>query len=467
MALTDNTPIEKNSANETHQKSLEKKEKPLTKVIIRRLPPTIEQESFLEQISPIPDYDYIYSVKGDFSLGENAFSRVYINFINPEDVFNFKERFDNYVFLDNKGHEYPAVVEFAAFQKIPKKRKVKSDPKCGSIETDPVYLDFVESLKHQPQQEEKPEYSYQLTSENKTDITTPLLEYVKQRRIERQRIKEERREEKKRKEFERKKKEDDRRKRYEERSPIKTVAIKPNTPKPATNISEKSKDEEVKNKEAEKFDVPEKPTNLLSDKAGCSGSFKNKERKNDERKGFTTKPKYPLKPEKKDYYDKKTDYKRRDEYKPKNYEEYKKDDSKYVKKVKKYSERREERKNIVKQTENNSAQEKCENESASASSADTEQKKLSPDKTDISGKLDEEKTHSEPTVQNKSIVESENDAHNETNRMKENDPRTQRRIRNKDRPTMAIYQPGMLSKRKQNDADTDPKSSCTVSKEAT
>lgn len=466
MALTEVAHQEKGSSNDGQQKHTEKKEKPLTKVIIRRLPPTMDQSLFLEQVSPVPDYDYIYSVKGDSALGENAFSRVYINFVNPEDVYNFKERFDNYVFLDNKGHEYPAVVEFASFQKIPKKRnKMKSDPKCGTIEADPVYLDFVESLKQQPQQEEKPEYSYQLTSENKTDTTTPLLEYVKQRRIERQRIKEERREERKRKEFERRKiRDDDRRKRYEERSPIKTVVIKPNTTKPATQSKEK--DDEGKSKETENLDVAEKPQ---SEKSGYSSNIKNKERKNE--RTYPIKPKYPPKPEKKDYYEKKADFKsRREEYKPKYHEEYKKDDSKYVKKVKKYSERREERKN-VKKVENEQDQTKNETENTSKDIGETkisrhektEQEKQQPE---IPNKqpISEQQNETNSKI-NDNVGSGDRDESNECGKMKENDPRTQRRIRNKDRPTMAIYQPGMLSKRKQGDTDVDPKSNTSVSKE--
>lgn len=432
MALTDNP---EKATNETQST---KREKPLTKVIIRRLPPTIDRETFINQVSPLPDYDYIYTVCGDSSLGENSFGRVYINFVNPEDVFTFKERFDNYVFVDAKGHEYPAVVEFAAFQRIPKKRnKQKGDPKCDTIETDPVYLEFLELLKQQPQQEEKPEYSLQLsTSEAKADITTPLLEYVKQRRLEKQRIREERREERKRREFERRKvRDDDRRKRFEDKSPIKTVIIKP-------NVSKKEKEgEEVKeNKEtSEKQEVVEKPPVY-------SSGFKNKEKKFEERKTFTTKGKYPSKAEKKDYYDKKAEFKsRREEYKNKYQEEFKKDEGKFTKKVKKYSERREERKNVAKQNE------KKQEEDASESAKPLEEKKNDLDelasKPEANADEEENKEKEEPPKET---------CTGHSGKSKENDPRAQRRIRNKDRPTMQIYQPGMLSKRRQSEnSNTD------------
>ncbi|XP_033207112.1 regulator of nonsense transcripts 3A isoform X2 [Belonocnema kinseyi] len=187
-----------------------KKEKcrPMTKVIIRRLPPSMTQEQFMEQISPLPDYDHLYLVKADMSLGQNGFSRAYINFVNQQDIFIFREKFDNYVFVDAKGTEYPAVVEFAPFQRLPKKRMgKKKDLKCGTIETDLYYISFVESLKTQENEtgnnQPKTEYSYQPTDDTPKKISTPLLDYLKQRKHEKQRLREEKREERRRRDFDR------------------------------------------------------------------------------------------------------------------------------------------------------------------------------------------------------------------------------------------------------------------------
>lgn len=120
----------------------------LYQVVIRRLPPTMTQEQFLEQISPVPDHDYLYYVKADMSLGPNSFCRAYINFAEQKNIFLFREKFDNYVFVDARGLEYPAVVEFAPFQRLPKKRiGKKKDLKCGTIESDPYYIGFLDSLK--------------------------------------------------------------------------------------------------------------------------------------------------------------------------------------------------------------------------------------------------------------------------------------------------------------------------------
>ena len=72
-------------------------------VVIRRLPPTLTKDAFVSQIAPVPEHDYLYFVRPDRSLGPFAFARAYINFIKQEDIFTFKEQFDNYTFMDKKG----------------------------------------------------------------------------------------------------------------------------------------------------------------------------------------------------------------------------------------------------------------------------------------------------------------------------------------------------------------------------
>ncbi|XP_017876681.1 regulator of nonsense transcripts 3A isoform X2 [Ceratina calcarata] len=194
-----------------------KKEKcrPMTKVVIRRLPPTMTQEQFLEQVSPLPEHDYLYFVKADMSMGQYAFSRAYINFVEQQDIFMFREKFDNYVFVDSKGTEYPAVVEFAPFQRLPKKRVgKKKDLKCGTIESDPYYISFLESLKNQEAEsnvsQPKTEYSYQPPDNTPKKVTTtPLLEYVKQRKQEKQRQRDEKRDERRRRDLERRRTKED------------------------------------------------------------------------------------------------------------------------------------------------------------------------------------------------------------------------------------------------------------------
>ncbi|XP_031830941.1 UPF3 regulator of nonsense mediated mRNA decay [Nomia melanderi] len=194
-----------------------KKEKcrPMTKVVIRRLPPSMTQEQFLEQVSPLAEHDYLCFVKADMSMGQFAFSRAYINFMEQQDILIFRQKFDNYVFVDSKGTEYPAVVEFAPFQRLPKKRVgKKKDLKCGTIDSDPYYVSFLESLKNQEAEsnvtQPKTEYSYQPSDNTPKKITTtPLLEYLKQRKQEKQRLRDEKREERRRRDLERRRTKDD------------------------------------------------------------------------------------------------------------------------------------------------------------------------------------------------------------------------------------------------------------------
>ncbi|XP_043476608.1 regulator of nonsense transcripts 3B [Leptopilina heterotoma] len=237
-----------------------KKEKcrPMTKVVVRRLPPSMTQEQFVEQISPLPDYDYLYFVKADMSLGQYAFSRAYINFLNQQDIFIFREKFDNYVFVDSKGTEYPAVVEFAPFQRLPKKRVgKKKDLKCGTIETDAYFINFLESLKNQESDsgtsQPKTEYSYQPAENTPKKVTTPLLDYLKQRKQERQRLRDEKREERRRRDLERRRAKDE--------STVSKVLKNPDSEREANKNKENkeerekniSKDVKTRNKRDDKF----------------------------------------------------------------------------------------------------------------------------------------------------------------------------------------------------------------------
>lgn len=448
---------EVSSEKKGESKSSEKKEKPLTKVIVRRLPPSIDLETFLNQISPAPDYNYIYLAKGDSSLGENCFARVYINFICPEDVYNFKERFDNYVFLDSKGHEYPAVVEFASFQKIPKKRgKVRMDPKCGTIESDPLYSEFVKLINKPMEQDEKPEYSLQLTTENKNDTTTPLLDYINNKRAERQKYREGRREERKRKELERRKGREDERKRInEEKSPHKTVVIKPQG---KTSPKEDKTTEDEVERDTEKESPDDKPSKVYE----RSLFYKNKEKKFDKyEERRKEKPKYKDFPEKRDFkrgedreyrskydYDKKEKYEykkeRYDGYRKEKYEEPSREETKSTKKVKKYSEKREERKMEAQKAEQRKL------EQAEKNKESPPEDKSAQNKTPEKKENVENKNSSEASETPKKVSEK-------TEKERKEELKEQKRIRNKDRPALTIYRPGMLSKRKQVDGDNENK----------
>ncbi|XP_053311102.1 regulator of nonsense transcripts 3A isoform X1 [Spea bombifrons] len=203
-------------------KAREERKTALSKVVIRRLPPNISKEQLEEQLHPLPAHDYFEFCTADPSLYPHLYTRAYINFRNPEDILLFRDRFDGFIFIDNKGQEYPAVVEFAPFQKVSKKKLKKRDTKAGSITDDLEYKKFLENY---CADEEKisanPETLLgEIEAKTKELIarrTTPLLEFIKSRKLEKQRMREEKREERRRRELEKKRlREEEKRKRREE-----------------------------------------------------------------------------------------------------------------------------------------------------------------------------------------------------------------------------------------------------------
>ncbi|XP_048370012.1 regulator of nonsense transcripts 3B isoform X3 [Sphaerodactylus townsendi] len=193
------------------------KKETLLKVVIRRLPPSLTKEQLEEHLQPLPEHDYFEFFANDSSLYPHMFSRAYINFRNQEDIVLFRDRFDGYVFVDHKGLEYPAIVEFAPFQKAAKKKSKKKDAKAGTIEDDPEYKKFLESYSADDEKlASTPETLLEeIEARNKELIakkTTPLLNFLKNK----QRLREEKREERRRRELERKRQREEERRKWKE-----------------------------------------------------------------------------------------------------------------------------------------------------------------------------------------------------------------------------------------------------------
>ncbi|EHB07949.1 Regulator of nonsense transcripts 3B [Heterocephalus glaber] len=138
-------PSRDSAKGQNKQDRNKEKKEALSKVVIRRLPSTLTREQLQEHLQPMPEHDYFEFFPNDTSLYPHMYARAYINFKNQEDIILFRDRFDGYVFLDNKGQEYAAMVEFAPFQKAAKKKTKKRDTKVGTIGDDPEYRKFLES----------------------------------------------------------------------------------------------------------------------------------------------------------------------------------------------------------------------------------------------------------------------------------------------------------------------------------
>lgn len=145
----------KSGGSKRNKKNKKDAPAPMTRVVIRRLPPTMTEALFCEQIAvdgKLPANDEFYFVGPDWTLGQNASCRAYINFTNPADIFRFTDSYDGYTFVDSKGMEYQAVVEYAPFQGPLKARARKKDPKCGTIESDTHFIAFKEALEKEQEE---------------------------------------------------------------------------------------------------------------------------------------------------------------------------------------------------------------------------------------------------------------------------------------------------------------------------
>ncbi|KAF8792263.1 Regulator of nonsense transcripts 3A like protein [Argiope bruennichi] len=168
--------IEDTSESEEEEEIL-----PETKVVIRHLPPGMTGKSFFQLVSPLPAHDYKYFVEASKEHNQNMYATAYINFANREDAELFLKQYDGHIFQYGKGTKYKAIVEFAPFAKIPKGPSSK-DRICGSIDDDPDYLEFLESLKRKDTEASKEDDEVKTSTSKGFD---PLVHYVNTRRAER------------------------------------------------------------------------------------------------------------------------------------------------------------------------------------------------------------------------------------------------------------------------------------------
>ncbi|GMI72405.1 hypothetical protein like AT1G33980 [Hibiscus trionum] len=160
-----------------------------TKVVIRHLPPSVTQSFFFSQIDErfSDRYNWFSFRLGKSSHKQQSYSRAYISFKRPEDVFEFAEFFDGHVFVNEKGTQFKAIVEYAPSQLVPKP-STKKDGREGTIIKDPDYLEFlkliakpVENLPSAEIQLERKEAELS-GAPKETPVVTPLMEFVRQKR---------------------------------------------------------------------------------------------------------------------------------------------------------------------------------------------------------------------------------------------------------------------------------------------
>ncbi|XP_070693243.1 regulator of nonsense transcripts 3B [Pempheris klunzingeri] len=411
---------------EKTERPKEKKEA-MTKIVIRRLPPSLTKEELEEQLQPLPEVDYLEFFSNDTSLYPHLFARAYINFKNQEDIVLFRDRFDGYVFIDSRGQEYPAIVEFAPFQKTAKKRSKKKDAKCGTIAEDPDYRKFLEyyngddeKLASTPETllEELEAKSKELVAKK----TTPLLDFLKNK----QRIREEKKEERRRRELERKRLRDEERRKWreEERRKRKEAEKMKRLEKPL----EKDKDHV---KEEPKIKLLKKP-----DRSDDADSDKPKE-----------KAKKPEKPNKEDRPMGSADHKRRQNTENKEDRGRKADDQ-----VRKEFRERDTDRDREREREREKERRQKEKERIRRQDEDRRRRRERQDGENSYRKREEElKKERERALDKKKGENTGEPSHSERPEKPARDNRKEdsgkkERLRNKDRPAIQLYQPGARSR---------------------
>lgn len=172
---TSGTKLSKRVEKELHQ----------NKVVVRRLPPDFTEEKFKEFISPFPNYAYFCFSPGDHTLGTLGCSRAYIAFENEHEIVPFRDQYDGVLLESEKGGKFRAIVEFAPYQGVPKKAKRKPDARCGTIDKDPDFQAFMQSLETQPEPRPSVKLETYLEEQEANRIqdvqVTPLIMYLRDR----------------------------------------------------------------------------------------------------------------------------------------------------------------------------------------------------------------------------------------------------------------------------------------------
>ncbi|KAI9343416.1 Smg-4/UPF3 family-domain-containing protein [Zopfochytrium polystomum] len=158
---------------------------PRLKVVVRRLPPNLPEDTFLGVVAPWTvegTVDWLAYFPGklskSFPIKNHTFSRAYIHFTAQDHLIQFYKSFNGWLFVDEKGKtEYRALVELAPFQMMPKKVK-KANNRENTLDADPDYMAFLESLKNPP---EEPKVALIQTPvpSLETQKVTPLIEALR------------------------------------------------------------------------------------------------------------------------------------------------------------------------------------------------------------------------------------------------------------------------------------------------
>merc|ERR1711915_957495 len=119
-------------------------DKEMRKVVIRILPPEIDEEDLISTLPSVPKYVWRRfhpgkRVKGESKSSINA--RIYLAFLSTEDADSFISKYHGHSFVDEKGETFRAVCCYAPYQKLA--RGPKTDKTAGTLENDGSYVKWL------------------------------------------------------------------------------------------------------------------------------------------------------------------------------------------------------------------------------------------------------------------------------------------------------------------------------------
>eukprot|EP00917_Polyrhabdina_sp_WS-2016_P027148 GHVP01058046.1.p1 GENE.GHVP01058046.1~~GHVP01058046.1.p1 ORF type:complete len:327 (-),score=70.96 GHVP01058046.1:339-1319(-) len=122
---------------------------PPLKVVCRILPPTLTEtdlQKFVGQkfSSSVQWSRFDPGKISKTAMGLSTHSRAYFAFDTHRVADSFIRAMNGHTLVDERGESFKAIVTWAPHQKVPKTKR--PDPKMSSIESDPVFVKFLEDL---------------------------------------------------------------------------------------------------------------------------------------------------------------------------------------------------------------------------------------------------------------------------------------------------------------------------------
>ncbi|KAL4891499.1 Smg-4/UPF3 family-domain-containing protein [Aspergillus ambiguus] len=179
----------------TPPKKAPKPPAPRLKLLVRRLPPGLTQTEFETALGDewkvgAGKVDWFQYKPGKVSKDPakpSRPSRAYIHVVSSDYTIPLSAKVRQTSFVDARNTSNdpvlmgPALLEFAPYAKIPGSR-VRKDARQGTIDQDPDFIAFLESLTQPITKPNPVETTGELEDKKETVTTTPLVQYIKEKK---------------------------------------------------------------------------------------------------------------------------------------------------------------------------------------------------------------------------------------------------------------------------------------------